>query len=197
MAGLRKIYRFLFAYSGRNRLCCFGNEEVAQMDYQKDLIAEFDREAANTRKMLDAIPADADFNFKPHPKSMSLGRLVGHLTDFSGEWALSTLTKDKIEFGGDSNWKPFVPTNKAEALEKFDKELGGTRAALVATTGDTWDRNWQLVWQGHTVIDQPKHQVFRDAVLNHMIHHRGQLTVYLRLLNAKVPGTYGPSADEM
>ena len=167
------------------------------MDAQKELIAEFDREAANTRKMLDAIPADADFNFKPHPKSMSLGRLVGHLTDFSGEWALSTLTKDKIEFSPESSWKPFVPTSKAEALEKFDKELVATRAALVATTGETWDRNWQLVWQGKAWIDAPKHQVFRDSVLNHMIHHRGQLTVYLRLLNAKVPGTYGPSADEM
>jgi uncharacterized damage-inducible protein DinB len=167
------------------------------MDAQKELIAEFDREAANTRKMLDAIPTDADFNFKPHPKSMSLGRLAGHLTDFSGEWALSTLTKDKVEFGADSNWKPFVPTSKTEALEKLDKDLSGTRAALVATTGDTWDRRWQLVWQGRTVIDEPKHQVFRDAVLNHMIHHRGQLSVYLRLLDAKVPGTYGPSADDM
>jgi len=147
------------------------------MDAQKDLIAEFDREAANTRKMLDAIPADADFTFKPHPKSMSLGHLAGHLTDFAGEWALSTLTKDKIELGADSDWKPYGPTSKAELLQKFDNELGGTRAALVATTGDKWDRNWQLVWQGHTVIDQPKHQVFRDAVLNHMIHHRGQLSV--------------------
>ena len=81
-----------------------------------------------------------------------------------------------------------MPTSKAEALEKFDKELVGTRAALVATTGDTWDRNWQLVWQGKAWIDQPKHQVFRDAVLNHMIHHRGQLTVYLRLLNAQSSG---------
>jgi uncharacterized damage-inducible protein DinB len=190
-------YRFLFAYSGEIRLCCLGNVEVAQMDAQRELIAEFDREAANTRKMLDAIPADADFNFKPHPKSMSLGRLVGHLTDFSGEWALSTLTKDKIEFTPDGSWKPFEPTSKAEALEKFDKELVGTRAALVATTRDTWDRNWQLVFQGKAWIDAPKHQVFRDSVLNHMIHHRGQLTVYLRLLNAKVPGTYGPSGDEM
>jgi uncharacterized damage-inducible protein DinB len=167
------------------------------MDAQKALIAEFDREAAKTRKMLDAIPVDADFNFKPHPKSMSLGQLAGHLSDFSGEWAISTLTKDKIEISPSGDWKPFLPTSKAELLEKFDKEFGGTRAALVATTGDTWDRNWQLVWQGNTVIDEPKHQVFRDAVLNHMIHHRGQLSVYLRLLNAKVPGTYGPSADEM
>ena len=167
------------------------------MDFQKDLIAEFDRETAKTRKMLEAIPVDADFNFKPHPKSMSLGRLAGHLTDFAGEWALSTLTEDKVEFGSDSNWKPFVPTSKTEALEKFDKELGGTRAALVATTGHTWDRKWQLIWKGHTVIDEPKHGVFRDAVMNHMIHHRAQLGVYLRLLGAKVPGVYGPSADEM
>jgi uncharacterized damage-inducible protein DinB len=167
------------------------------MDAQIDLIAEFDREAAKTRKMLDAIPADADFNFKPHPKSMSLGRLAGHLTDFSGEWAFSTLTKDKIEFTPDSSWKPFIPTSKAEALEKFDKDLGLTRMALLATTGDAWDRNWQLVWQGKAWIDAPKHEVFRDSVLNHMIHHRGQLTVYLRLLDAKVPGVYGPSADDM
>jgi len=167
------------------------------MDAQKELIAEFDREAANTRKMLDAIPADADLSFKPHPKSMSLGRLVGHLTDFAGEWAHSVLTKDKIEFGQGDSWEPFVPTSKTQALEKFDEQLGTTRAALTATTGDKWDRNFQLVWQGMTVIDDPKHQVFREAVLNHMIHHRGQLTVYLRLIGAKVPGTYGPSADEM
>jgi uncharacterized damage-inducible protein DinB len=167
------------------------------MDAQKELIAEFDREIAKTRKMLDAIPADADLNFKPHPKSMSLGSLAGHLTDSTGEWALSVLTKDKLEISPDNSWKPFVPANKAEVLEKFDNGLGGTRAALVATTGDTWDRNWQLVWQGHTVIDTPKHGVFRDVVLNHMIHHRGQLSVYLRLIGAKVPGVYGPSADEM
>ncbi len=68
------------------------------MDFQKDLIAEFDHETAKTRKMLDAIPADADWNFKPHPKSMSLGRLAGHLTDFVGDWGLNTLTKDKVEF---------------------------------------------------------------------------------------------------
>lgn len=167
------------------------------MDAQKELIAEFDRETGKTRKMLEAIPDGADFNYKPHPKSMSLGRLAGHLTDFAGDWALSTLTKDKIEFGSDSNYKPFVPTSRAEAVEKFDKELAGTRAALAATTGGAWDRKWQLVWQGQTVIDEPKHQVFRDAVINHMIHHRAQLSVYLRMLNAKVPGVYGPSADEM
>lgn len=167
------------------------------MDYQKDLIAEFDREAEKTRKMLEAIPADADFHFQPHPKSMSLGRLAGHLTEFAGEWAQSTLTQDKIEFGAQSNWQPFVPATRAEALDRFDNELPKTRAALLATSPDAWDRNWQLVWQGQTVIDDAKHGVFRDTVMNHMIHHRGQLSVYLRLLGGKVPGTYGPSADEM
>lgn len=167
------------------------------MDYQKEIVAEFDRELAKTRKVLEAIPADADFNFKPHPKSMSLGRLVGHLTDFAGEWGRSPLTADKLEFGSNSNWTPFQAASKAEALEKFDRELSATREALVATTGDTWDRKWQLVWQGRTVIDAPKCDVFRDAVLNHMIHHRGQLSVYLRLVEGKVPGIYGPSADEM
>ena len=167
------------------------------MDFQKDLIAEFDRETAKTRKMLDAIPADADFNFKPHPKSMSLGRLASHLTDFVGEWAMGTLTKDKIEFGPEMKWEPYVPANKAELLDKFDKELGTTRKTLAATTGDAWERNWQFLWAGTAYINDPKYQVFRDAVVNHMIHHRGQLSVYLRLLDAKVPGTYGPSADEM
>ena len=93
------------------------------MDYQKDITAEFDEEAAKTRKMLDAIPADADWNFKPHAKSMTLGRLTGHLTDFVGDWATSTLTKDKIEFGPDSKWEPFLPASKKELLDKFDKEL--------------------------------------------------------------------------
>jgi len=167
------------------------------MDYQKDLIAEFDHETAKTRKLLDAIPDNADWNFKPHPKSMSLGRLAGHLTDFVGEWAMGTLTKDKVEFGPDSKWEPYVPASKADLLGKFDKELAATRTALVATTGDKWDKNWQFLWGGTAYINDPKHKVFRESVLNHMIHHRGQLTVYLRLIGAKVPGVYGPSADEM
>lgn len=167
------------------------------MDFQKDLIAEFDAELAKTRKMLDAIPDNVDWNFKPHPKSMSLGRLAGHLTDFAGEWSMSTLTKDKIEFGPESKWEPYIPANKAELLAKFDKELATTRATLAATSGDKWERNWQFLWGGTAFINDAKYKVFRDAVLNHMIHHRGQMSVYLRLLNAKVPGVYGPSADEM
>ncbi|MGD1107587.1 MAG: DinB family protein [Terracidiphilus sp.] len=167
------------------------------MDFQKDLIAEFDSETAKTRKMLDAIPADADWNYKPHAKSMSLGRLAGHLTDFAGEWTMSTLTKDRVEFGPDMKWEPYVPASKQALLEKFDKELAASRAALVGTTGDAWERNWQFLWAGTAYINDAKHKVFRGTVMNHMIHHRAQLSVYLRLMGAKVPGVYGPSADEM
>jgi len=167
------------------------------MDAQKSLIAEFDRETAKTRKMLDAIPADADFNFKPHPKSMTLGRLAGHLTDFVGDWGNHTLTMDKLEFAADHKWEPYTPASKAELLEKFDKKLAETRPALLAISPEKWDKNWQFVFGGKAWIDDTKYNVFRETVLNHMIHHRGQLTVYLRLIGAKVPGIYGPSADEM
>jgi len=167
------------------------------MDYQKDLMHEFDSEMAKTRRVLEAIPEGADWNFKPHAKSMSLGRLAGHLTDFAGEWAMGTLTKDKIEFGPDHKWDPYVPKSKAEMLGKFDKELAETRATLAAMSGDMWDRNWQFVWAGTPYINDPKHRVFRESVMNHMIHHRAQLGVYLRLMGAKVPGVYGPSADDM
>jgi uncharacterized damage-inducible protein DinB len=167
------------------------------MDYQNDLIAEFDREAGKTRKMLEAVPDGVDWSYKPSPKSMSLGQLAGHITDMTGDWTLHTLNQDKLEFGADHKFEPFIPTSKAELLARFDRALPASRAALVQTTGDKWDRNWQFVYNGTPWIDLPKHQVFRDMVMNHMIHHRAQLSVYLRLVGAKLPGMYGPSADEM
>lgn len=167
------------------------------MDYQKDLIAEYDREVAKTRKTLAAIPEGVDFNFKPHPKSMSLGRLAGHLTDFAGDWAVDSLLKDKLEFGPDHKWEPFVPTSTQEILDRFDEKLPAVHSALAATTPEKWDAQWQFIYAGQAFIDEPRHQVFREMVMSHMIHHRAQLGVYLRLLGEKVPGAYGPSADEM
>jgi len=167
------------------------------MDFQKDLIAEYDRETAKTRKMLEAIPADADFNYKPHPKSMSLGRLAGHLTDMVGDWANGTLKQDKLEFAADHKWDPYEPASKEALLEKFDRELAGVREELGAIPMEKWDQHWQFIYGGQTFIDEPRHQVFREAVMNHMVHHRAQLSVYLRLLGARIPGCYGPSADEM
>ncbi len=167
------------------------------MDIQKELELELDREAGKTRKMLEAIPEGADWSWKPHAKSMTLGKLAGHVTDMTGEWGISTLIKDKVEFAADHKWEQYVPASKAELLAKFDKELAETRAALAKVSPEKWDKNWQFIFGGHAWLDQPRYQIWRDAVVNHLIHHRAQLGVYLRLLGAKVPGPYGPSADEM
>jgi uncharacterized damage-inducible protein DinB len=166
------------------------------MDFQKELIAEFDREAVRTRKMLEAIPADVDFTWKPHPKSMSLGRLAGHIAETAGEWAIATLTTNKMEFPAGHKWESYVPASTHALLERFDKEVAEAKAALAGLAPAKWDENWKFVFGGQAFIDDSKYQVWRTWVLNHLIHHRAQLGVYLRLLNKPVPGTYGPSADE-
>ncbi len=165
------------------------------MDFQKELIAEYDREVDRTRRMFEAIPETADFNFKPHPKSMTLGRLSGHLTDMTNDWALRILTLDKLEFAATHKSSPFIAENKGAVLFKFDEKLNDVRNALAATTPEKWDHQWKFIFGGQTFIDDSRYRVFRDMVVNHMVHHRAQLGVYLRLLDARIPGTYGPSAD--
>lgn len=165
------------------------------MDYQKALMAEYDRETANTRKVLEAIPDTADFAWKPHEKSMTLGKLAGHVSDTTGDWATHTLTTDKLEWNPSMN--PKDPANKAEVLARFDKQVVESKSALANMTPDRWDSNWKFVAGEQTWIDDTKYNVWRTWVLNHMIHHRAQLGVYVRLLGAKLPGCYGPSADEM
>jgi uncharacterized damage-inducible protein DinB len=167
------------------------------MDIQKELIAEFDREVGLTRKLLDAVPEDADFAWKANPKSFSLGRLAGHLSEIPGEWALFTLTTDKLDWNPEEGYKPYVPESKAAMLEKFDKETADAKAALAALDPAKWDDNWKMGAGGQIWIDDSRYRVFRNWVLNHAVHHRAQLGVNLRLLGAKIPGTYGPSADEM
>src|SRR5271166_3060681 len=115
------------------------------MDIQKELIAEYDRESAKTRKILEAIPADADFTYKPHSKSMSLGRLAGHLSDTTGEWAISTLTTDKLEFPADHKFEPYVPASKEALLEQFDKQVAEAKKALAGFAQAKWDENWKFV----------------------------------------------------
>jgi uncharacterized damage-inducible protein DinB len=167
------------------------------MDFQKELIAEYDRETAKTRKMLEAIPADVDFNYKPHPKSMTLGHLAGHISDTAGEWAISTLTTDKLEFPPDHKFEPYIPASRNALLERFDKQVAEAKKALAGLEPKKWDENWKFVAGGQAWIDESKYLVFRNWVLDHLIHHRAQLGVYLRLLNKPIPGPYGPSADEM
>jgi uncharacterized damage-inducible protein DinB len=165
------------------------------MDCQKELVAEYERETATTRKILDAIPADADFAWKPHEKSMALGRLAAHASDTAGDWAVHTLTVDRLDWKPGDN--PTDPTTKAALLERFDKQVANAKTALAKMTSEKWDSNWKFVAGDQVWIDDSKYGVWRTWVLNHLIHHRAQLGVYLRLLGQKLPGCYGPSADEM
>jgi uncharacterized damage-inducible protein DinB len=167
------------------------------MDFQKELIAEYDREAAKTRKMLEAIPDDADFTYKPHAKSMALGRLAGHLSESAGDWAFHTLTVDKLEFAADHKFEPYIPASKAAMLERYDQDVAKVKKELAEFDQAKWDENWKFVAGGQAWIDESKYSVWRNWVLDHMIHHRAQLGVYIRMLGGKVPGCYGPSADEM
>jgi uncharacterized damage-inducible protein DinB len=168
------------------------------MDFQKELIAEYDRETASTRKMLAAIPADVDFTYKPHPKSMSLGNLAGHIAETAaGDWASEILTKDKMEMSSKNKYEPYVPASTEALLERFDKQVAETKAVLAKFTPEKWEEHWKFIYDGQTYIDEPKHWAIRTWVLNHMIHHRAQLGVYLRLLDKPIPGMYGPSSDEM
>jgi uncharacterized damage-inducible protein DinB len=165
------------------------------MDFQQELIAEYDRETANTRKLFEAIPDDADFSWKPHVKSMSLGKLAGHASDTAGDWAVHTLTLDRLDWTPDMN--PTDPTSKKDLLTRFDKQVAEAKPGLAAITPDKWDSNWKFVAGDQTWIDDTRYNVWRTWVINHLIHHRAQLGVYLRLLDQKLPGMYGPSADEM
>lgn len=165
------------------------------MDIQKELIAEFDAEIERMRKLLNAIPDDADFAWKPCEKSMALGSLASHAAEMSGDWAKSTLDIDRFDW--DPSDKPERPGNKAALLERFEKGSAEARESLAKFDPAGWDKHWVFAANGQVFIDQPKYEVWRNFVVNHGAHHRGQLTVYLRLLGAKVPGTYGPSGDEM
>jgi uncharacterized damage-inducible protein DinB len=128
---------------------------------------------------------------------MSLGRLAGHVSDTTGEWAISTLTTDKLEFPPDHKFEPYIPASKEALLEKYDQGVAEAKKALAIFPAEKWDDNWKFVAGGQAWIDESKYEVWRNWVLNHLIHHRAQLGVYLRLLDKPIPGMYGPSADTM
>jgi uncharacterized damage-inducible protein DinB len=156
------------------------------------LVPEFDHEMTTTRKLLERVPEDK-FDWKPHARSFSLGALASHLANLPF-WGSETLDKSEIDIGGSPT--PGPPTSKAELLATFDRNVAATRAALTAKTDAELMAMWSLKRAGHTIFSMPKTVVWRSFVLNHLVHHRGQLSVYLRLLDVPVPSMYGPSADE-
>jgi uncharacterized damage-inducible protein DinB len=158
------------------------------------LIQEIDREGATTKRVLERVPADR-LTWKPHHKSMSLGELALHVATVPGHIAGWALT-DEMDFAGVGGNRPAPPTSTTEIVAAHDQSM--TKVKDVAQTlGDTGLlREWEGKMNGATIFKMPKIGLYRSIVLNHWIHHRGQLSVYLRLLDVPVPSIYGPSADE-
>ena len=156
------------------------------------LLAEFDEEAKKTRATLERVPAKPDF--APHAKSMPLGKLAPHVAQLGG-FGVSVLTTPQLDFAT-GNYKP-LPFESAEQLVRaFDEGCAGVRAALKNTPDSAWQQNWKLLINGKAIFDGTRFLAYRQMFLNHLVHHRAQLGVYLRLNEQPVPATYGPSADE-
>jgi uncharacterized damage-inducible protein DinB len=160
------------------------------------LLPEFDMEMANTRKVLVRVPEERGA-FAPHAKSMTLSRLAGHVAEMP-LWAVMTLAQDELDMrpNGTAAFKAHELTATADSLAFFDENLRQARALLETATDDAMMRPWTLKDNGTSLMTLPKVAVVRSFVMNHMIHHRAQLTVYLRLIDVPIPGMYGPSADE-
>ena len=160
------------------------------------ILPEFDHEMATTRKCLERIPDDK-FGYKPHPKSFDMGALAVHIANML-DWGVMTMQSDSFDFapvGGEPYVPPVAKTN-AELLAMFDKGAAAFRAALAAAEDDAMMKPWSLQGGGVTLFTMPKVAVLRGMIFNHIVHHRGQLSVYLRMCDIPVPAIYGPSADE-
>ena len=158
------------------------------------LLPEFDREMGLTRRALDRVP-DGQFDWKPHPTSVTLGRLAEHLTELA-HWTTLTMTQPGIEMTTERAADYVRPSTRAAVLAQFDKYFKEGRSHLAGKTDGEFNAPWKLSVGGKEVFTMPKIAVMRNFVLNHMIHHRGQLMVYLRMLEVPVPSIYGPSGDE-
>jgi uncharacterized damage-inducible protein DinB len=166
------------------------------MKISESLIPEFDYEMANTRKALERVPFDK-LDWKPHPKSMTLGALAAHIATMP-EWGSLTLQGDSFDYappGGEPYNTPTFASNK-ELVAAFDKGVAESRAALAAADDSKMLAPWSLLAGGKTIMTMPRVAVMRSFVVNHTIHHRAQLGVYLRLNDIAVPSAYGPTADE-
>ncbi len=163
------------------------------MSIAQNMLGEFDNEMANTRTTLARIPVDK-LEWKPDPKSMSLGQLAGHITEMVG-WGTMTLTTESLDMNPGEH-KPFIPASQEQLLSEYDKNLHTLRATLAATSDADMLKTWSLRIGGNVLFSMPRVAVMRSMIMNHLIHHRAQLTVYYRLNGVPVPALYGPSADE-
>lgn len=163
------------------------------MSLNESLLQELQQEAQSTRKMLERVPDDK-FGWKPHEKSMTLGHLASHLADIPN-WVSATVETDELDFAA-SEYKPVNAGSKAELLKIFDDSMAKAVECLKKASDETLSGNWKMRSGDTVYFDLPKLIVLRNFVLSHSIHHRGQLSVYLRLNDIPLPSVYGPTADE-
>ena len=166
------------------------------MKISETVLPEFDQEMANTRKALERVPT-AKFSWKPHPKSSEFGALAAHITNLP-DWAGLTMQADSFDYAppGAPPYQTPKYASTEELVAAFDKSVAQARSALAAADDATFLAPWSLLAGGKTMMTMPRIAVIRTFVMNHTIHHRAQLGVYLRLNDIPVPGVYGPSADE-
>lgn len=163
------------------------------MSLNQPLISEIKHEAANTRKILERIPME-NAEWRPHTKSTTIGRLATHVAELPG-WITMIANTDSMNFGN-GNYKSPTASNREELLAIFDKNVDDAVKSLEGMTEDHMKESWALLNGDRKIFEQPKAAVIRSFSMNHMLHHRAQLSVYLRLNDIPVPGMYGPSADE-
>jgi len=157
------------------------------------LLTEFDEEMKKTRTMLERVPADKK-DFTPHAKSMPLGRLAPHVAELAG-FGLTVLTTPGLDFA-QSSFKPLALESAEQLVRVLDEGSAKVRQALQNMSEEAWKENWKLSIHGKTIFEGSRFLAYREMFLNHVVHHRAQLGVYLRLNEKPVPSTYGPSADE-
>jgi uncharacterized damage-inducible protein DinB len=159
-------------------------------------LSQLQSEEGSTRKVLQRVPERRN-DWKPHEKSMPLGYLSGLVAAMPG-WIEFMVNRDELDIAspGGAEFKPQVPDTNRELLATFEQSLAKARAALEATSDEHLLKPWKFIVAGQVADERPRYMMIRDAVFSHLAHHRGQLTVYLRLNEAKVPSVYGPSADE-
>jgi uncharacterized damage-inducible protein DinB len=165
------------------------------MAIRDSLLPEFDHEMATTRRVLDRVP-EAEFAWKPHEKSMSLGQLAGHIANIPF-WCSLTLERVVLDLDSIADGaRPPLPASREALLQEFDRRVSAARALLSTQTDAELLAAWTLKKGQEEFFTLPRISAIRSFVMNHLIHHRGQLTVYLRLRNVPVPPIYGPTADE-
>ena len=166
------------------------------MTIAASMLPEFDAEMATTRRILERVP-DEKLGWKPHEKSMSMGTLAAHLGEMVS-WTVPTITQTELDMNppGGAPYQPPAENSIAEILATFDASVSAARAVLAGVSDEDFVKNWSLLSGGNILMTMPRVAVIRTFALNHIIHHRGQLSVYLRLNDIPVPAMYGPSADE-